>query len=90
MMGVGWRRKGDMPERKTLQLSIHNEHVYSRKQKKYPCKALFFAGKFKILMKLCMQNAIARLPVLKKKCGKIQNVVSSSDFEIFFLLKFML
>ena len=27
--------------------------------------------------------AIARLPVLKE-CGKIQNVASSSDFDIFF------
>ena len=32
---------------------------------------------------------MADLPVLKK-CGKIQNVVSSSDFEIFSLKKYAL
>ena len=68
IMGVGRRRKGDMPERKTLQLSIHNEHVYSRKQKKkYPHKALFFAGKFKILMKLCMQMHISGEKISKSE-----------------------
>ena len=43
-MGVGRRRKGDMPERKTLQLSIHNEHMYSRKQ-----KSSIFRGKIQKL-----------------------------------------
>lgn len=77
-MGVGRRRKGDMPERKTLQLSIHNEHMYSRKQ-----KSSIFRGKIQNLDETLHAERYCSTASAEKSAGNLKCCIKFY-FEIFF------